>query len=181
MHLAKYMPPVEGRLLDHFKAVWSALAGEGGGVEWLTSPGLLCLAWHHLLTVFFISESLIVTDSWSKYKVLPSSPRLAVQAPFPSGYQAQILVADSSLQALDNLPSHLRHQTSFCSLYQAGLPCGVWREEGGRGARPEAWLHTSESFVNEFSFPMVKAQRDKGICLFEAGNSDIHLLCEFVF
>lgn len=55
------------------------------------------------------------------------------------------------------------------------------REEGGGGARPEARLHTSESFRNEFSFPVVKAQRDKGICLFKAGNSDIHLLCESVF
>ena len=63
-------------------------------MEGLTSPGLpvlwLCLP----LTVLFISESLIVSDSWSKYKVLPFSLGSAVQTPFPSGFQVQVLVAD---------------------------------------------------------------------------------------
>lgn len=47
-----------------------------------------------------------------------------VQIPFSSGFQAWVLAADWSFQALGNLPSHFRQWALFRPLHPTGLPIG---------------------------------------------------------
>lgn len=127
------MPPVEARLWSFPGCVKLACRGraagggkfdkEGGRVEWLTPPGLSLP--RLLLTVLFTSESLIVSDSPSKYKVLPFSLGWACcpnsfPLPLPGRAPSCWLISPGFGQ-----PSlHLGHQTSLSLLYQAGRPCG---------------------------------------------------------
>lgn len=112
---------------DSVRRAWGR--GTGDSAPRAPFAERLCL----LLTVPFISESLIVSDSQSKYKVLFSSFQPAVQTPFPSGREAPSWL-------LTDLP---RPWTTF--LHTPGIrlhfPCfpkqaallKAWREEAKQG------------------------------------------------
>ena len=69
----KRMLSVEARLPDHFKAVWSCLQRQdcwGAAFHKEGWRGHFSRAPSNAALVLFISASLIVSDSWSKHKIL---------------------------------------------------------------------------------------------------------------
>lgn len=119
-----------------------------------------------LLIAPFISESLIVSDRWSEYKILRSSLQSAAQTPFSSGFQAPSLLLTDLRRPWTSFLHTLSIRLHFpCFTKQATLS-KAWQEEGEWRVRLEACLHTSETLVNEFFFPTGKALGLRGcVCL----------------
>lgn len=110
---------------------------EGGGMSdsLVRAPFAerLCL----LLTVPFISESLIVSDGRSKYKVLSCSLQPAVQTPLSSGCQAPSwLLTDlprlwTTFLHTPGIRLHFPCFTKQAALSKAWGEEGEWRSEAG--------------------------------------------------